>query len=225
MISGHQAVARCHRHTLVESVGTCAVCGKTGCSTCLVQEAGGFRCQDCIQKGRQVVQSRPVQPQVPPAAPLPPRAPGPSLTLMPMPQPSPAPISPLGVQPVSPQPGLGRFASKYTKILVSLAVLLVGAAIPVHQVTPEGPVELTLNQHIMIGYVLWALFWGAPAAWKLWRRLIFNRSAVLFGCSPAGLAWVLTAFSLLVLGGWFYCLFGGGIYQFLKHWWSVSRTA
>jgi hypothetical protein len=39
------------------------------------------------------------------------------------------------------------------------------------------------------------------------------------------LASVLTAFCLLVLGGWFYCLFGGGIYQFLRHWWLVSRTA
>lgn len=223
MISGHQVVARCHWHTLVESVGTCAVCGKTGCSTCLVQEASGFRCQDCIRKGRQVVESRPLQPQVPPAAPLSLTATGQALTLMQMPQP-PTPISPLRVQPVSPQPTRGRFASKYTKIFVSLALFLIGAAIPV-LVTREGPQDLTWNQHLMIGYVLWALFWGVPAAWKLWRKFIFNKYILFLGCSPAGVAWALTAPLLLVLGGWFYCLFGGGIYQFLKHWWSVSRTA
>lgn len=202
MISGHPAVARCHWHTLVESVGTCAVCGKTGCSTCLVQEASGSRCQECIRKGRQVVQL--VPPQAPPS----------------LPEPAPPPITP-----VSQLPALRRLVPKYTKILVSLAVFLVGAAIPIHRVTPEGPVELTLNQHITVGYVLWALFWGAPAAWRLWRRFVIAPSAPWIGCSPIGLAWVLTAIFLLVGGGWFYCLLGGGIYQFLKHWWLVSRTA
>jgi hypothetical protein len=223
MISGHQGVARCHRHTLVESVGTCAVCGKTGCSTCLVQEASGFRCQDCIRKGRQVVQSNPIQPQLPSAAPLSPTAPGQAFALTS--QPSLIPLSPPRVQPISPQPAFGRFDPKYTKILFSLALFLAGAAIPVHLGTSGELRELTLSQHITIGYALWALFWGAPAAWRLWRQVVFAKSALFLGCSPIGLAWVLTAFCLLVFGGWFFCLFGGGIYQFLKHWWSIRRTA
>ena len=222
MNSGHQAVATCHRHTLVESVGTCAVCGKTGCSTCLVQEASGFRCQECIRKGRQIVRSGPVQP---PSAPLSPTTPGQGSTSRQSPQTSLLPISPLPVDPVSPRPPLGSFVSKYTRILVSLAVFLVGAAISVQVMTPEGPVDPTVSQRIMNGYVLWALFWGAPAAWRLWRRFIFSKGSFLVGCSPPGLAWLLTAFFLLMVGGWCYCLLGGGIYQFLRHWWLVSRTA
>lgn len=141
-----------------------------------------------------------------------------------MPQLLSTPISPLPTQPLSPRPARGRSASSYTKILVSLALFLAGAAIPVQIVTPAGPRGLTLSQHITIGYVLWAVFWGAPAAWRLWRKLVFSKSALLIGCSPAGAAWVLTAFFGLVFGGWFYCLLGGGIYQFLKHWWAVSRA-
>jgi hypothetical protein len=137
-------------------------------------------------------------------------------------QPS-SPLSPLPVQPLSPQPA--RF--KYTKVLVSVALFLIGAAIPISMVNPDGSkVGLTLSQHLTIGYVLWALFWGAPAAWRLWRRFIFNKSMIfLGGCGPAGLAWLVTAPLLLIFGGWGYCILGGGIYQFLKHLWSVSRTA
>lgn len=224
MISGQQGVAKCHWHTLMESVGTCAVCGKPGCGTCLVQEAGGFRCQDCIRKGRQI-HSRPIQPQAPPAAPWSPAAAGPASTSMAMPQPAPTPISPLPAQPLSPQPVRRSFASRYAKILVSLALFLISAAIPLITMTPDGPVDVTLGQHITIGYSVWALFWGAPAAWRLWRKLVARLGNFWIGCSPVGLAGILTALVWLVFGGWFYCLFGGGIYQFLKHWWSVARTA
>jgi hypothetical protein len=132
-----------------------------------------------------------------------------------MPQLFPIPASPLGAQPVS-QPARGRFDPRYTKILVSLALFLAGAAIPIR--------NLTWGQHLLVGYVVWALFWGAPAAWRLGRKLAFNNSFLFLGCPAGGVAWVLTA-CLLLFGGWLYCLYGGGIYQFFKYWWSVSRTS
>jgi hypothetical protein len=151
-------------------------------------------------------------------------APGQALTLTPMPHLSPAPMGAPHVQPVQFQPASCNFVSRYVKILISLVLFLVGTVIPFY-VVPEVSPDLTLSQHLTIGYVLWALFWGLPASWRLWRKYIFNTNFLFVGCSPVGMAWGLTAFCLLVLGSYFYCLFGGGIYQFFRHWWLVSRTA
>ena len=231
MIAEEKAAARCHWHTLMESVGTCAACGLAGCGTCLVQEAGGYRCQQCIRKRRPIiVQSAPVRhlPQLDMPAPVIPSTALPALSMPPIQPPSfPASPEPEPLRVLPPQPVHRQSGTSYARILVSLALFVAGAMIPVSMTNQEGElVELTLKQHLLIGYVLWALFWGAPAAWRLWRQLIFNPSVTLRGgCSPVGLAGALTSILLLVLGGWFYCLFGGGIYQFLKHWWSVSRTA
>lgn len=212
MIAQDKAVARCHWHSLVEPVGNCTACGRAGCGTCLVQETGGYRCQECIKRGRQIVQPTPIQPQPPPPA-----APGHAFAMASLP-PALTPISPPPVQPVSSQSALGRFVTKDAKILVSLAIFLAGVALSFFVVVQNAPKQ-TLSQHIAFGYVPWALFWGAPACWRLGRKLVFGLAS--FGCPGMGLG-----FAVAWIAGWFYCLCGGGIYQFAKHWWFVrQRTA
>ena len=112
---------------------------------------------------------------------------------------------------------LGRYFPRGVKFIVSLLVFLAGLMIPL-LVIPVNSEPPTLGNRIQVGYAFWALFWGAPAAWRLGRKLLSCMSS--FGCAGIGIgfaaAWVV---------GWFYCLFGGGIYQFLKHWRSVTQQA
>lgn len=193
-----KAAARCHWHSMVEPVGSCAACGRAGCNTCVVQEPGGYRCQECIRKRRQIVQATPVPSQ--PSKPYPPAAPLPHLPAM------------QGITPQSPSPA--RFLPSDQKIIFSIVVFLAGVAIPFLVVTPK---PTSWSQHIGLGYVLWALFWGVPAAWRLSRKFVFWPAS--FGCP--GIGFGLAAAWLF---GWSYCLLGGGIYQFLKHLRSVART-
>jgi len=212
MIAQDKAGERCHWHSLVEPVGNCAPCGRAGCGTCLVQEVGGsYRCQECVRRGRQVVQPAPSQPQHPTSA-----ASEQTFAIASSPPMALAPASPRPVQPVS--SSLGRFVPKDAKILVSLAIFLAGAALPFF-FRVQGVPKSTLSQHIEFGYVSWALFWGAPASWRLGRKLVFWLSS--FGCMGMAIG-----FAVAWIAGWFYCLCGGGIYQFTKHWWFVrQRTA
>jgi hypothetical protein len=110
---------------------------------------------------------------------------------------------------------LGRYFPRDVKFFVSLLVFLAGVMIPllVTQVNSEPP---SLGNRMQVGYAFWALFWGAPAAWRLGRKLVYWLPSL--GCAGIGIG-----FAIAWVGGWFYCLFGGGIYQFLKHWRSVTR--
>ena len=211
MIAQDKTAARCHWHSLVEAVGNCAACGRAGCGTCLVQEAGGYRCQECIRKGRQIIQSAPVQSLL--STPMPATAPGQGFAMLPQPSTS---MSLPPIQPVSPQPAFGRVAPKSAKILVSLVVFLAGAAIPQLLVKVDGAPDVTLSQHFWSGYVLWALFWGAPAAWRMGRKIV--GSLFSFGCGGLWLGFGIAWFT-----GWCYCLLGGGIYQFARHCWSLTQ--
>lgn len=209
MIAGDKAAGRCQKHTLMDSVGTCAVCGVAGCSTCLVQEAAGWRCRECIRKGRQIQpRPMPVPAQPDPAGMVPaPTAPSPPSE---------------GLTPMPPQPphvpSLGRYLPRDAKFFISLLVFLAGVMIPLLVTLPNGTPDL--GDRMQVGYAFWAVFWGAPAAWRLGRKLVFWLAAAFGGCPGLGLG-----LALAWLGGWLYCLCGGGIYQFLKHWWSRTRPA
>ena len=69
--------------------------------------------------------------------------------------------------------------------------------------------EIGLSDGAVIGYVFWALYWGTPAILKRVRRpfspwLIF----LPLSCLIVPLA--------LFLAAWFYSLFGGGLYEFVR---------
>lgn len=208
MIAGDKATARCRKHTLVDSVGTCAVCGVAGCDTCLVQEDAGWRCRECIGKGKQIQPQRmPVQAQPDPTQISPAQTAGLS----------PSPATPI---PMPPQPSqvssFGRYLPRDGKFFISLLVFLAGVMIPLLITLPTGRPDL--GNRMQVGYAFWAVFWGAPTAWRLGRKLVFWLAAAFGGCPGLGLG-----LALAWLGGWLYCLCGGGIYQFLKHWWSRTR--
>jgi hypothetical protein len=87
------------------------------------------------------------------------------------------------------------------------------------QLVPEQPISAAL----LVGYIMWALFWGVPPVWRWWRK----RSAHLWtGCSVMGCLFTLSvSLALFLSSAWFYSLFGGGIYEFVKCLRSARRPA
>jgi hypothetical protein len=77
---------------------------------------------------------------------------------------------------------------------------------------------------LVVGYLAWALFWGVPPVWRFWRR---QAGRFLFtGCNLLG--WPLAiaiGVALFIVTSWFYSVFGGGIYEFVKCLGSVRRPA
>lgn len=76
-----------------------------------------------------------------------------------------------------------------------------------------------LEAALLFSYVLWSLYWGAPAAWHWLRsgpgaRIVQAVSSKI----PDGYIRTAATFSILLTGGYLYCVFGGGVYQFVQHW-------
>jgi hypothetical protein len=87
------------------------------------------------------------------------------------------------------------------------------------------------------GYILWALYWGMPAMWRWWRRLslpgsdrvksLLGLAGLLSGGLFAVGFWLarkIFSFTLLIVGGYFFSVCGGGPYQFVKHWRTAHST-
>jgi hypothetical protein len=70
-----------------------------------------------------------------------------------------------------------------------------------------------------IGYSLWSSYFGLAACW---RFVIGKLSDIVW-------LWVAGCFSLVTFGwvllifGFLYAIFGGGIYQFLRRWWLLAH--
>lgn len=78
------------------------------------------------------------------------------------------------------------------------------------QLAPEQPVSAAL----LVGYVMWALFWGMPPVWRWWRK---QSRHLLTGCTLVGCPLMLSVgVPLFLASAYFYSIFGGGIYQFVK---------
>lgn len=214
--------ARCYWHPSLEPTGNCSACGLPGCGTCLVREPGGYRCQTCIRKRRPIVQASPPLSQATVSAPTPPVATAPTPPVAAEPQPSwPAqpPVAPVG--PPATSTPWQRYIPDDAKVRISLVVLLAGAILPLLESQGQA-LEAVLGASLSMGYTFWALFWGVPGAWRLWRRLP-SRPPYMPGGLFVFLIWWLLRIWVLVVGTWLYSLMGGGIYQFLKHWWAARR--
>jgi hypothetical protein len=78
----------------------------------------------------------------------------------------------------------------------------------------------TLGSALLTGYVFWAIYWGFPAFWRLWKKLNPYWKK-LEGAVATGWLLLAVVFSLFLTLGSFYCVSGGGIYQFTKAWRST----
>lgn len=98
--------------------------------------------------------------------------------------------------------------------IVLVAGGLWGKAVAESNATLGSPLEVAL----LFAYVLWSLYWGAPAAWYWWRKGYGSRIVQDVGNKlPEGFLRKAAAVSILMTGGSLYCVFGGGIRQFFRH--------
>lgn len=97
--------------------------------------------------------------------------------------------------------------------LVLAAGGLWGISIAKHSVPPASPVPFAL----MVGYITWALYWGVPPFWRWWRRSGMNIARMARFLPGGCLIQAAIGFTVLFAGGYFFSVFGGGIYQFARH--------
>lgn len=69
----------------------------------------------------------------------------------------------------------------------------------------------------IVGYLGWALYWGAPACGMWWWSLVLRASAWM----PVTFIGVIISILPMMIVAFLYSVWGGGLYQFAKRWWSV----
>ena len=80
------------------------------------------------------------------------------------------------------------------------------------------PGSSTLQTALMTGYIAWALYWGVPPFWRWWRRFWLRMPSIMNFFSGGCVLRAAISFFILVVGGYFFSVFGGGLYQFARHW-------
>jgi|SRR3954464_14640378 len=71
----------------------------------------------------------------------------------------------------------------------------------------------TMASALMAGYIAWALYWGVPPFWRWWRRTCLTAVRASTGGDLAQTAFALC---VLLVGGYCFSVFGGGVYQFIR---------
>jgi len=113
----------------------------------------------------------------------------------------------------------GRDYRFLLSLLAAGAGLLVGVQVAIE--TPAaGPGADTAGKvtaACFMGYVGWALFWGAPRSWRwLWRR----RTLFSVARQLRGIGWALhlaLVFTWMTWGVLVASVFGAGVYQFFRY--------
>lgn len=86
--------------------------------------------------------------------------------------------------------------------------------------TSAPPADRILLTCAGAGYWAWSMYWGVPGCIallrRLWRFAFFGFSA--FGLAVMGVFFVLALIALV-----YYPPFGGGIFHFLRRWWTSGR--
>lgn len=104
------------------------------------------------------------------------------------------------------------------KMQLSWVVLGAGGLLGINVAESEPAFGSPLGAALLFSYIFWSLYWGAPAAWRWWRRGQGAHILQSLGSQfPEGLIRSAFTFSLLLTGCYFYCVFGGGIYKFVQY--------
>ena len=77
-----------------------------------------------------------------------------------------------------------------------------------------------LGAALFLGYLFWSVYWGGPPFWRWWRRSGIHGFGFLRYLLPCGCSWplrLLLSLGLLGVGGYFYCLLGGGLFHFARY--------
>lgn len=100
---------------------------------------------------------------------------------------------------------------------LSWLILILGGLWGISMARAEGSPGSALQGALITGYASWSLYRGLPPVWRWWKAHGL-RLGGLAGCIPGGaLIQAIVAFSILAAGGYFYSVFGGGLYHFTQH--------
>lgn len=184
----------CYYHPETVAVGTCSQCGKAACRACIQDVGGVLLCKSCIalrlkeiEAEKEAIESEHAN--------------------------------------VIARAQRRIQISKLLFIFFALLGLVVGILGAVNRAfsVPGQPARSILSMIVAVplaalfnGYFFWAFYWGLPALWSGFKGFFQNLGCFLF-LTPIG--WLILLFLFLffaVFIGEFYCLFGGGVYQYFK---------
>lgn len=108
------------------------------------------------------------------------------------------------------------------RIHLSWLVLAIGGLWGISVARAAGPATSSVATALTYAYFTWALYWGGPSFFSWWRRTFFKLSGPIAAFTPFGCGFQMAlAFFVLALGAIPFCIFGGGIYHFARHWKSA----
>lgn len=184
---------KCFYHPEQDAVGVCPQCGKAACRDCLKEIDGGILCKGCIARRLQAVQAegRAVQ------------------------QDRQATID------------SAKRRLKISKIVFIVAFIF-GICVTVAMVyqsifskDSQAPgffaaIVGGILASVIVGYFAWSFFWGFPAIWRGLRSM-FSKMGCFVVLNPiTWLILLLVFFMVVTCFGEMYCIFGGGLSQYLK---------
>jgi hypothetical protein len=82
------------------------------------------------------------------------------------------------------------------------------------------PADMILLTAAGAGYWAWSMYWGVPGCIAILRRLW---RYAFFGFSAFGLAVMGVFFALALIALVYYPPLGGGVFHFLRRWWTSGR--
>jgi hypothetical protein len=98
-------------------------------------------------------------------------------------------------------------------LLLGLYAYQVLESRPSEEFTPSQGFWIALLESVVAAYSVWSMYWGVPAAWRMWRDV--PGKIPLFGWLPWQIRLLLT-FYIPFAGGAAYGFIGGSFYEYAK---------